>query len=120
MARLLTQVGWVGVSRCNGPRTKRDPIVIPVREQVECRFDAERPDRLWVAPITYVPSTAGFIYIAVVVDGSICGVVGWVIADHLRTEFVLHALDVVLRQQCPYSVIHYSDQGCQFTSVSFG
>ena len=76
-----------GVSRRKGPRTTcRAPKVRPAPDLVERRFEAEAPDRLWVADITYVPSAAGFLYLAVVLDVFSRRVVGWAMADHLRTE----------------------------------
>ena len=76
-----------GVSRRKGPRTTcRAPKARPAPDIVERRFEAEGPDRLWVADITYVPSAAGFLYLAVVLDVFSRRVVGWAMADHLRTE----------------------------------
>jgi putative transposase len=60
------------------------------------------------------------VYLAVVVDAFSRRVVGWSMATHLRTEFVLEALNMALWQRCPASVIHHSDQGYQYTSFAFG
>ena len=73
-----------------------------------------------MADITYVPTAAGFVYLAVVLDVFSRRVVGWAMAHHLRTELVLAALDMALGQRRPASVIHHSDQGCQYTSLAFG
>ncbi len=73
-----------------------------------------------MADITYVPTMAGFLYLAVVVDAFSRRVVGWSMAAHLRTELVTAALDMALRVRRPRGVIHHSDQGCQYTSVAFG
>ena len=62
------------------------PKARPAPDLVERRFEAEGPDRLWVADITYVPSAAGFLYLAVVLDVFSRRVVGWAMADHLRIE----------------------------------
>jgi len=75
--------------------------------------------------ITYVPTAAGFVYLAVVLDVFSRRVVGWAMANHLRTELVLAALDMALGQRRPHSVIHRLDkheslQGCQYTSLAFG
>ena len=121
VARVMREAGLAGVSRRKGPRTtRRDPQARPAPDLVERRFDADGPDRLWVADITYVPSAAGFVYLAVVLDVFSRRVVGWAMADHLRTELVLAALDMALGQRRPASVIHHSDQGCQYTSLAFG
>ena len=81
---------------------------------------AAGPDRLWVADITYVPTWAGFLYLAVVLDAWSRRVVGWAMESHLRTELVLAALDMAVAQRRPTEVIHHSDQGCQYTSLAFG
>jgi putative transposase len=73
-----------------------------------------------VADITYVPTLSGFLYLAIVLDVWSRRVVGWAMANHLRTELVLDALDMALAQRRPESVIHHSDKGCQYTSYAFG
>lgn len=86
-------------------------------------FSAEGPNELWVADITYVPTRAGFMYLAVVLDVFSRRIVGWAMASHLRKELVLAALEMALSQRRPSNdlgVIHHSDQGCQYTSIAFG
>lgn len=73
-----------------------------------------------MADITYVPTWAGFLYLAVMLDAWSRRVVGWAMATHLRTELVLNALEMALGQRCPGAVIHHSDQGFQYTSIAFG
>ena len=73
-----------------------------------------------VEHITYVPTTAGFLYLSVVLDVFSRRVVGWSMASHLRTELVLDALEMAVDQRRPTDVIHHSDQGCQYTSLAFG
>jgi transposase InsO family protein len=80
---------------------------------VDRDFAADRPDQLWVADITYVPTWSGFLYLAVVVDANSRRVVGWSMESHLRTTLVLQALNMALWQRNPESVIHHSDQGTQ-------
>jgi putative transposase len=75
---------------------------------------------LWVADITYVPTEAGFLYLAVVLDAFSRRIVGWAMADHLRAELVLGALDMAAQQRNSEETIHHSDQGCQYTAVGFG
>jgi len=87
---------------------------------VSRNFEAAAPDRLWVADITYVPTHAGFLYLAVVIDAWSRRVVGWAMRNDLKTPLVLDALDMALRQRRPNGVIHHSDQGCQYTSIAFG
>ncbi len=106
-----------------GPRTRttrRDHDARPAPDLVERHFVASRPDALWVADVTYVPTWAGFVYLAVVVDAFSRRVVGGSMATHLRTELVLEALNMALWQRRPKNVIHHSDQGCQYTSFAFG
>ena len=73
----------------------------------------ERPDRLWVADITYVPTSSGFLYLSVVVDAWSRRVVGWSMKTRLKTDLVLDALNMALQQRRPNGVIHHSDQGTQ-------
>jgi putative transposase len=88
---------------------------------VERDFRAARPDRLWVADITYVPTWAGFLYVAVVVDACSRMVVGWSMAGHLRTELILDALEMAISRRRPgEGLVHHSDRGTQYTSLAFG
>jgi putative transposase len=73
-----------------------------------------------VADITFVPTASGFLYLAVVLDAWSRKVVGWSMANHLRTELVLDALEMAIGQRRPDGVIHHSDQGSQYTSLAFG
>ena len=121
VARLMRLEGLQGVSRRKGPRTTRRGESSPqAPDLVQRKFTAERANELWVADITYVPTQAGFLYLAVVLDAWSRRVVGWAMAHHLRTELVLEALDMALGQRQPDGVIHHSDQGCQYTSIAFG
>src|SRR5207302_2856221 len=83
-------------------------------------FNAAGPNQLWVADITYVPTMAGFLYLAVVLDAWSRKIVGWAMANHLRAELVLDAMAMAVGQRRPKDVIHHSDQGSQYTSVAFG
>jgi putative transposase len=91
-----------------------------VARLLDRQFTALGPDRLWVADITYIPTWAGFLYLAVVLDAWSRRVVGWAMEAHLQTDLVLAALDMAVAQRRPADVIHHSDQGCQYTSVAFG
>jgi putative transposase len=121
VARLMRAAGLYGVSRRRWVTTTvRDRAVKPAPDLVERNFTATVPNRLWVADITYIPTWAGFLYLAVVLDTFSRKVVGWAMATHLRTELVLAALNMALGQRRPAAVIHHSDQGCQYTSLAFG
>jgi putative transposase len=117
----MRQCELVGVSRRKWQRTtQRNDEARPAPDLVERDFAAKGPNRLWVADITYIPTWAGFLYLAVVLDAWSRRVVGWAMANHLRTELVLEALNMALWQRRPKGVIHHSDQGCQYTSIAFG
>lgn len=83
----------------------------PASGLVDRNFHAEAPDRLWVADITYVPTWAGFLYLAVVLDTFSRRIVGWSLGLDLKTQLVLDALNMALTQRRPSGVIHHSDQG---------
>jgi len=115
VARLLKKAGLVGVSRRKWIHTTvRDRNARPAPDLVERNFGAPQPNRLWVADITYIPTWAGFLYLAVVLDVYSRKIVGWAMESHLRTELVLEALDLALWQRRPDAVIHHSDQGSQY------
>jgi putative transposase len=122
VGRLMKQEGIWGVSRRRrGPKTtKRSADARPAADLVERDFTADGPDQLWVADITYVPTRAGFLYLAVVLDAWSRRIVGWAMATHLRTELVLDAMNMAVWQRRPKQVIHHSDQGTQYTSIAFG
>ena len=121
VARLLKSAGLVGVSRRKWIHTTvRDRNARPAPDLVERNFGAPQPNRLWVADITYIPTWAGFLYLAVVLDVYSRRIVGWAMETHLRTELVLEALDLARWQRRPEAVIHHFDQGSQYTSIQFG
>ena len=121
VARLMRAAQLKGVSRRNWTiTTVRDHAARPAPDLVERNFTAPGPDCLWVADITYIPTWAGFLYLAVVLDAFSRRVVGWAMETYLRTELVLKALDMALGQRHATGVIHHSDQGSQYTSLAFG
>jgi len=122
VGRLMRQEGIQGASRRRrGPKTtRRNRDARPAPDLVERDFTAEGPDQLWVADITYIPTSAGFLFLAVVLDAWSRRIVGWAMATHLRTELVLEALNMATWQRRPKDVIHHSDQGTQYTSIAFG
>ena len=121
VARLMTQAGLAGVSR-------RKFVVTTVKDGgrqapdlVERNFTAEAPDRLWVADITYIPTWAGFLYLAIVLDTFSRRIVGWAMATSLaNTTGHRCARTMALVTRRPRGVIHHSDQGSQYTSIEFG
>jgi putative transposase len=122
VARLLRQAGLAGCHRRTFvTTTRREPTATPAPDRVQRQFVATAPDQLWTADITYLPTWDGFLFLAVVLDVYSRRIVGWAMADHLRTELVVTALEMALWNRRPSSgVIHHSDHGCQYTSVAFG
>jgi putative transposase len=121
VARLLKQAGLRGVSRRKWVvTTVRAEHVRPAPDLVQRTFTATGPNQLWVGDITYVPTGAGTLYLAVVLDVWSRRIVGWAMATHLRTSLVVAALEMALTQRRPKTVIHHSDQGCQYTAIEFG
>ena len=121
VARLLKQAGLRGVSRRKWPVTTiRAAHARPAPDLVQRAFTATGPNQLWVADITYIPTWAGTLFLAVVLDVWSRRIIGWAMETHLRTSLVLAALEMAIRQRRPAAVIHHSDQGCQYTAIEFG
>lgn len=120
VARLMRERGLVGATRRKYVATTiRDAEATPKSDLVERNFTADAPDQLWVADITYVPTLAGFLFLAVVLDVFSRRVVGWAMAAHMRSELVVDALDMAIKRRRPTNVIHHSDHGSQYTSIAF-
>jgi putative transposase len=121
VARLMRENGIVGVSRRRSVRTTRQAQHTQAApDLVQRQFSAEARDRLWVADVTYIPTWAGFLYLAVVMDVWSRRIVGWAMAGHMRTALVLEALNMAVQQRRPVGVIFHSDKGSQYTSIEFG
>jgi transposase InsO family protein len=120
VARQMAAMGLKGVSRRRFITTTRRGQGRPAPDLVQRRFEADAPDKLWVANITYVPTRRDWLFLAVVIDVFSRKVVGWAMDTHMRTELVAAALDMALSRRRPDGVIHHSDQGCQYTSNEFG
>jgi putative transposase len=121
VARLMREAGLKGVTPKRFVCTTQSAVGVEVRaDLVNREFRASSPDQLWVADITYIPTWAGFLYLAIVLDVFSRKVIGWAIESHLRTELVLSALNAAIAQRRPELVVFHSDHGCQFTSYAFG
>jgi putative transposase len=120
VARLMRNAGLAGVTRRRSTVTTVRDGARRAPDLVNREFTADRPDMLWVADITYIPTWAGFLYLAVVLDAFSRRIVGWSMASTLHRQVVLDALDMALWQRQPSGVIHHSDQGSQYTSIEFG
>ena len=120
VARLMRQARIQGVHRRRKVSTTRqNPERAAAPDLVRREFTADGPDRTWVSDITYVPTQAGFLYLAVVIDIWSRRVVGWSMRNDLTTPLVTDALDMALGQRKPDRVIHHSDRGSQYTSAAF-
>jgi len=121
VARLMRAAGLRGATlRKFVVTTERAAQASQVADLVERRFYAERPNRLWVADATYIPTWSGFLYLAIVLDVFSRKIVGWAMETYLRTELMLAAIDMAITMRRPQAVIHHSDHGCQYTSYAFG
>ncbi|QFS81210.1 Integrase core domain protein [Roseivivax sp. THAF197b] len=111
--RLMQAKGLKGVRRRKFiVTTERDPRARPATDLVDRNFYADAPNLLWVADITFVPTWAGFLYLAVVLDAFSRRVIGWAMGTRQRrTQLVLDAMNMAVAQRKPVSVIHHSDQG---------
>jgi len=121
VARLMRMSHLQGVTRRKFCRTtRRDDRARPAPDLLERDFTAPAPNRRWVADITYVPTWAGFLFLAVVLDICTRKVVGWSMSANQNTELVTRALQMAVSRQRPKGVVvHHSDQGCQYTSYDF-
>ncbi len=126
VARLMAELGIAGISgreRQRPKTTKRDPSRQPAPDLVERQFTAAAPDDLWCGDITYIPTGEGWLYLASVLDVFSRRLLGWSMADHMRTELCLDALQAasLTRGRVRFDgTIFHSDHGCQYTSDQFG
>lgn len=122
--RLMRVHGIVGLHRRRRNRgcTRRDPDATPFADLVNRQFRVSGPDRLWCGDITEHPTGEGKVYVCCVLDAWSRRVVGWSIADHLRAELVVDALDMARWRRRPprQQTIMHTDHGCQYTSWVFG
>ena len=122
--RLMRQAGIEGIYRRRRRRgcTRPDPQATRSDDLVNRKFHPDGPDRLWVADVTEHLTIEGKVYLAVVLDAWSRRIVGWSIADHLKTELVVDALEMACwrRKPSPGQLIHHADHGSQYTSWAFG
>ena len=115
--RLMRQAGVVGIHRRKGRGcTRRDPDARPSDDLVNRNFSVDAPDRLWVMDVTEHPTGEGKVYLAVVLDAWSRRIVGWSIADHIRSELVVDALQMALWRRRPPAdqCIAHADHGSQY------
>ena len=116
VARLMREMGLQALEgRRRAPRTTDSRHDLPVAPNLLDRnFAAERPDTVWLADISYLPTDEGWLYLAAIKDMATREIVGWSMADHLRAELCLDALVMALQRcQPPRGLIHHSDRGVQ-------
>jgi putative transposase len=120
VARLMREAGLVG---CRPRGFRRTTIADPttqVDDLVQRDFRPIDLDRLWLSDITYVRTDEGWLYLATILDACSRRVVGWSLADHLRTELALDALTMALTTRRPDpGLIHHSDRGIQYLSGAY-
>ena len=120
VARLMRAAGICGIGGTR--KTRRQQRAAAVHDDlVKRRFVADGPNRLWCTDITEHPTGTGKVYCCAVIDVFSRAIVGWSIADHIRTELVVDALQMATwrRRPEPGTVVH-ADRGSQYTSWVFG
>lgn len=119
--RLMRQAGLKGVQKRRFRCTTRPGAAERFApDLVQRHFTADRPNALWLADVTYVSTTEGFLYVAAVLDVFSRLIVGWAMDDRLGSQLVLSALAMAYAQRRPCKVIHHSDHGTEYTAVAFG
>ena len=119
--RIMRRDGLRGRIRRRFRRTTDSNHDLPVAPNtLDRQFAVDAPDRVWAGDITYVRTMNGWGYLAVILDLHSRMVVGWALADHLRTELVEQALLGALGKREPSEdLLHHSDRGCQYASRSY-
>ncbi len=120
VARLMRELGLRGARRGKRVRTTiPDPAAARPADLVGRRFSPPAPDRLWVADYTYVPTWAGMVYVAFVIDAYSRRILGWRAATSMRTALVLDALEQALWTRRRNGngdlagLVHHTDAGSQ-------
>lgn len=100
--------------------TEQDPDADPIRDRVHRDFTADTPGAKLVGDITYIKTWEGWLYLATVIDCCTKQVLGWSMADHMRTDLICDALTMAAtRHQLAEGAIFHSDRGTQYTSAQF-
>jgi transposase InsO family protein len=121
VARLMRADGLRGRVRRRFKVTTNSRHTRPVAANVLNReFTVEASDSVWCADITYIPTAAGWVYLAAIIDLATRMIVGWSMANHMRTELVESALLNALTARAPAArLVHHSDRGSQYASTSY-
>lgn len=118
VARLLRMLSRAGISHRH--KRRHAPAAAVHDDLVQRKFSADGPDRLWCTDITEHPTRTGKVYCCAVLDVFSRSVVGWSIADHMRSDLVVDALQMATWRRRPEGTIVHSDRGSQYTSWVFG
>jgi len=116
VARLMRAAGLKAKGRKRFKATTQSKHRYPVAPNLlQRRFTVEAANRLWVSDITYVWTTQGWLYVAIILDVWSRRVVGWAWSASLEADFALRALEMALKSRCPAAGwMHHSDQGSQY------
>jgi len=119
--RLMSHLGITGAVRGRKYRTTiPDDLAARPVDLVQRDFTATRPNQLWVADLTYVPTHSGFVYVAFVVDAFSRKIVGWRVSRSLRSDLALDALEQALyARRGANGLVHHSDRGVQYLSIRY-
>jgi transposase InsO family protein len=122
--RLMRAHGIQGAKRRGKPwrTTTPDPRALRAPDLVDRDFNAQGPDRLWVADFTYLRCWEGLVFFSFVIDAYSRRIVGWQFSTNMRTDLVLDALRMALTRRpagADVELIHHSDAGSQYTSYAF-
>ena len=121
VAKLMRSAGLVGRPPRRFRRTTIADRAVQREDLVQRQFNSAAPDQVWFGDITYVRTWEGWLYLAVLLDAYSRKVVGWAMADHLRTELASQALEMALATRRPQpGLIHHTDRGVQYTSTAYG
>jgi transposase InsO family protein len=120
--RLMREMGLEGAVR--GRQYKKTTIVDEEAERpvdlVQRNFTADRPNRLWVADLTYVATWVGFVYVAFITDVFSRKIVGWRVSNSLRSDLALDALEQALHARRDLNqLVHHNDRGVQYVSIRY-
>lgn len=119
--RLMRQLGIKGAHRRRYRKTTEpNPEAAPAPDLMNRDFTATGLDQKYVADITYIRTWEGWLYLAVVIDVFSRRVVGWAMGTTLHTQLVVDALEMAVRRRRAQGTIAHSDQGCQYTSLTYG
>jgi len=124
VAKLMRQMGLISkTKRAYRPRTTDSRHGHRIAKNVLDRgFERSSSNEVWAVDITYIPTDEGWLYLAVVLDLHSRRVIGWSMADHLRTDLALGALSMAINTRPGVDltmVIHHSDRGVQYASDAY-